>query len=63
MIAQSGKLEYHGGSSEAGDCSHPPPKMATAENPTSGKAAVDHVAGHGSLQFLACEQVLDSTKL
>ena len=31
------------------DCSHPPPKMATTENPTSGKAAFDHVAGHGSL--------------
>ena len=40
-----------------------PPKMATAENPTSGKAAFDHVAGHGSLQFLACEQVLDSANL
>ena len=39
----------HGGSSEAGDCSHPPPKMATAETPTSFKVAFDHVAGHGSL--------------
>ena len=49
----------HGGPSEAGDCSHPPPKMATAENPTSGKATFDHVIGTGSLRFLACEQVLD----
>ena len=52
--------EYmHGGPSEAGDCIHPPPKMATAENPTSGKATFDHVIGTGSLRFLACEQVLD----
>ena len=53
----------HGGPSDAGDCNHPPPKMATAENPTSGKAAFDHVAGHGSLQFLAYEQVLGSANL
>ena len=39
----------HGGPSEAGDCSQPPPKMAAAENPTSGKAAFGYVAGHGSL--------------
>ena len=50
---------WHGGPSEAGDCSHPPPKMATAENPTSGKAPFDHVIGTGSLRFLVCEQVLD----
>ena len=49
----------NGGPSEAGDCSHPPPKMATAENPTSGKATFDHVIGTGSLRFFACEQVLD----
>ena len=49
----------HGGPSEAGDCSDPPPKMATAENPTSGKATFDHVIGTGSLRFFACEQVLD----
>ena len=29
------ELSLHGGPSEAGDCSHPPPKMATAENPLS----------------------------
>ena len=51
--------QEHGGPSEAGDCSHPPPKMATAENPTLGKATFDHVIGTGSLRFLACEQVLD----
>ena len=39
----------HGGPSEAGDCSHPPPKMATAENPTSDKAAFGHVTGYRSL--------------
>ena len=38
--------------SEAGDCSHPPPKMAMAENLTSGKAAFDFIVGHGSLRFL-----------
>ena len=47
----------HGGPSEAGDCSHPPPKMATAENPTPGEAAFYRVAGHGSLWFLACKHV------
>ena len=52
-------LHWHGGPSEAGDCSHPPSKMATAENPTPGEAAFDHVAGHGSLRFLAYEQVSD----
>ena len=36
----------HGGPSEAGDCNHPPPKMVTAENPTPGEAAFNHVAGH-----------------
>ena len=51
--------DTHGGSLEAGDCSHLPPKMATAENPTSGKAAFDHVARHGSLRFFACEELLD----
>ena len=45
----------HGGPSEAGDCSHPPPKMETAENPASGKANFDNVIGRGSLRFLACE--------
>ena len=45
----------HGGPSEAGDCSHPPPKMATAENPLSRKATFDNVTGRGSLRFLACE--------
>ena len=54
---------YHGGPSEAGDCRHPPPKMATAENPISGKGAFNHVAGHGSLSILACEQVLDMVNL
>ena len=49
----------HGGPSEAGDCNHPPPKMATAKNATSGKATFDHVIGIGSLRILACEQVLD----
>ena len=49
----------HGGPSEAGDCSHPPPKMATAKNASSCKATFDHVIGIGSLRFLACEQVLD----
>ena len=33
--------------------------MATAENPTSGKATFDHVIRTGSLRFFACEQVLD----
>ena len=41
----------HGGPSEAGDCSHPPPKMATAENPLSRKATFDNVIGRWSLQF------------
>ena len=41
----------HGGPSEAGDCSHPPPKMATAENPTSGKDIYDNVIGRRSLHF------------
>ena len=45
----------HGGPSEADDCSHPPPKMATAENPTSGKDIFDNAIGRRSLQFLACE--------
>ena len=45
----------HGGPSEAGDCSHPPPKMATAENPLSRKATFDNVIGLGSLRFLACQ--------
>ena len=49
----------HGGPSEAGDCSHPPPKMATAKNACSCKATFDHVIWIGSLRFLACEQVLD----
>ena len=49
----------HGGPSEAGDCSHPPPKMATAKNASSCKATFDHVIGNGSLRFLACEEVLD----
>ena len=49
----------HGGPSEAGDCSHPPPKMATAKNASSCKATFDHVIGIGSLRFFACEQVLD----
>ena len=49
--------------SEAGDCSHPPPKMAMAENLTSGKAAFDFIAEHGSLRFLACKQVLDRANL
>ena len=49
----------HGGPSEAGDCSHPPPTTATAKNPTPGEAAFDHVAGHGSLWFLACKHVSD----
>ena len=53
----------HGGPSEAGDCSHPPPKMATAENPTSGKGTFDNVMGRGSLRFLACEKVLDISNL
>ena len=34
---------HHGGPSEAGDGSQPPPKMATAENPTSGKGTFDDV--------------------
>ena len=51
--------DYHGGPSEAGDCSHPPPKMATVKNASSCKATFDHVIGIGSLRFLACEQVLD----
>ena len=38
---------------------HPPPKMATAENPTPGEATFDHVLRHGSLRFLACEQLFD----
>ena len=42
---------FHGGPSEAGDCSHPPPKMATAENPTSGTDIYDNVIGRRSLQF------------
>ena len=46
-----GREEYHGGPSEAGDCSHPPPKMATAENPTSGKDTFDNVMGRRSLRF------------
>ena len=50
---------WHGGPSEAGDCSHPPPKMATAKNACSCKATFDHVIWIGSLRFLACEQVLD----
>ena len=37
--------QYHGGPSEAGDCSHPPLKMATVENPTSGKDIFDNVLG------------------
>ena len=45
----------HGGPSEAGDCSHPPPKMATAENPTSGKGTFDNVVGRRSLRCLVCE--------
>ena len=45
----------HGGPSEAGDCSHPPPKMATAENPTSEKGTFDNVMGCRSLRFVACE--------
>ena len=44
----------HGRPSEAGDCSHPPPKIATAENPTSSKATFDNVIRSGSLRFLAC---------
>ena len=36
---------------------------ATAESPTSGKVAFDHVAGLGSLGFLACKQVLDRANL
>ena len=49
----------HGGPSEAGDCNHPPAKMATAENLTSGKAAFYYIAGYGSLRFSACKQVLN----
>ena len=37
--------------------------MSTAENPTSGKATFDYVIGHGSLRFLACEQILDIANL
>ena len=48
-------IQSHGGPSEAGDCSHPPPKMATAENPLSMKAIFDNVIGRGSLRFLVCE--------
>ena len=54
---QIGNTHKHGGPSEAGDCSHPPPKMATVENLTLGETAFDHVAGHGSLRFLACKHV------
>ena len=38
-------------------------KMATAKNQTPGEAAFDHVVGHGSLWFLACEQVLNKANL
>ena len=48
----------YGGPSVAGDFSYPPPKMVTAETPTSVKATFDHVAGHGLFRFLTCEQVL-----
>ena len=48
-------LHTHGGPSEAGDCSHPPPKMVAAEKPTSGKGSFDNVMGHRSLRLLACE--------
>ena len=44
--------------SELSGC-HPPPKMATAENPTSCKATFYHVIRHASLQVLTCEQILD----
>ena len=53
----------HCGPSEAGDCSHPLPKMETAENPTPCEAAFNHVAGHGSLRYLARQQVSDRANL
>ena len=53
----------HCWSLEAVDCSHPPPRMAMAENLTLGKAALDYIAGHGSLRFLECKQVLDRANL
>ena len=56
-------LPCHGGPSEAGDCSHLPLKMTTAENPSPGETVFYHVAGHGSLRFLAFEQVLDRANL
>ena len=37
--------------------------MATAENPLSKKAIFDNVIGRGSLQFLACEYVLNIANL
>ena len=46
-----------------GGGSHPPPKMATAENPTQSEAAYYHVAEHGSLWFLACKHVSDRANL
>ena len=43
--------QYHGEPSETDDCSHPPPKMATAENSTLCKTTFDHIIRHGSLRF------------
>ena len=57
------RAHTHGGPSEAGDCSHPLPKMATVENPLSRRATFDNVIGSGSLRFLACEKVLDIANL
>ena len=49
---------YHGEPSEAGDCSNPPHKMATAESLTSGKADFNRVAEHHMDAIFVCEQVL-----
>ena len=43
--------QYHGEPSETDDCSHPLPKMATAENSTLCKNTFDHIIRHGSLRF------------
>ena len=62
-ITKELNVPHHGGPLEAGDCSHPPPKMAAAENLTRSDAAFDYVAGHGSLWFLTCKYVSDRANL
>ena len=53
----------HGGPSEAGDCSHPPHKMATAKKPASRWGRFWPCCRRWIVVILACKQVLDRANL